>query len=706
MSSQNSNYLNSNGLPVWFIGASFGFIVRLVVSNLTNSSLPSERSGGIGEFFDDENDYYVKQEEVDEYTKQTVKFSVVIIIIMLILLTIGFETAKHRVFESVDKVMKPMIDSMFREMTILGFLSMVTFLITKFGFVSSLSSKFFGESDFLLEIFELVHYTIFFVMVFFINQVLLCAKETMMTQALWIKMDKDFRRDGFMENLVKKMKDSGLSCEHTIDDIFKKTGKIKILNRGWGSKVTLEDELSFYALREEFIKDRSPTTFLPVSEDSRVPADFNYGRYLGLCLAKMLKRIVDIKHETWYFFIVSTIIFYVIEALTNNSEIIAWSWVFLGYLFLTFQRFFDRSLNHIVKAFVSLEGTHLLELLKKEEIIVNFESDEVENLIENESNEVLNGSIEKFRLPKWCHIDLDSYKKNRSIIMKLSKKEHNKNRKYLVYLFEEYGPKIYLIMFQVILVFIGIYCALLLVHFLPVIKQEHGTVFFLLYTFIAFFPVFAMVTNQRNLLITLTQCCSIGSHRWLQVISTVSREAKTQQLVHTLVMLHEWQRLATGEHVKRDIRRRTTVSKLDMNHVQGIFDNFDEDGSGILEAEEIKGIMKYVGLKLSNESIESIINTLSKNGNGEVLEEEFLQWYADYMFDDSVTLPQRAQFLFDIFDKDQNGHITIGEFKEQLDSMSIGFTIDEIGQLVQEIDEDGDGIVSYKEFVRLLKKFF
>jgi len=615
---------------------------------------------------------------------------------------------KEHLTESVDKVMKPMINSMFREMTILGFLSMVTFIITQFNFVSMLSSKLFGESDFLLEIFELVHYSLFFVMIFFITQVLISAREAMMTEALWLKMNKQSKCDEFAKEIVKKMKDTGFSCEHNIVDdiIFKKTGKLTIFNRGWSSEVTLEDQLSFYALREEFIKDRSSTTFLPESEDSRLPADFNYGRYLGLCLGKILSRIVDVKHETWYFFVVSTLLFYFIGAFTNNTEVIAFSWVFLAYLFLTVERLFNLRLNNIINAFISLEGTHLLELLKEEGIVKSVKSNEGTSLLEDQSNGCC--LVEKMYLPRWCHIDLDNYKENRSLIMKLVKGEPKPNRKYLIYMFEEYGPQTYFIILQISLVYLGIYCALLFVHFFPVVKEEYSTIVFLLYVSIALFPVFAMMANKKHLLITLTQCCSIGSHRWLQVISNVTRESKTKDLVHTLVVLYKWHRLATGVAIptERGPHYSETINKLDLNQVLRIFDQFDINDDGSLQVEEIKHIMTQVGLKLNSKSLGVMLSVLDTNENGEVSKEEFLQWYADNMVNDSLTTHQRAHFLFELFDKDRSGIITIGEFKEQIDAMSIAFSVDEIGELVQELDEDGDGMVSHEEFLYLLKKYY
>ncbi|KAI2510390.1 hypothetical protein MHU86_3963 [Fragilaria crotonensis] len=59
------------------------------------------------------------------------------IVLCLISLTIAFEWAKHRLEESVTDDMEPIIEKLFGEMTVLGFLSMVSFLLHACGFSSS-----------------------------------------------------------------------------------------------------------------------------------------------------------------------------------------------------------------------------------------------------------------------------------------------------------------------------------------------------------------------------------------------------------------------------------------------------------------------------------------------------------------------------------------------------------------------------------------
>ena len=66
------------------------------------------------------------------------------IVLCLISLTIAFEWGKHRLEESVTDDMEPIIEKLFGEMTVLGFLSMVSFLLHAGGFFKFLSTQFFG----------------------------------------------------------------------------------------------------------------------------------------------------------------------------------------------------------------------------------------------------------------------------------------------------------------------------------------------------------------------------------------------------------------------------------------------------------------------------------------------------------------------------------------------------------------------------------
>lgn len=84
--------------------------------------------------------------------------TIVSIVFALILLTVSFETVKEHLEESTPEDMEIILEKLFGELTVLGFLSMVTFMVSKTGLFEELSKKIFeGEQDELLEYVEYVY---------------------------------------------------------------------------------------------------------------------------------------------------------------------------------------------------------------------------------------------------------------------------------------------------------------------------------------------------------------------------------------------------------------------------------------------------------------------------------------------------------------------------------------------------------------------
>ena len=61
-------------------------------------------------------------------------------------------------------------------------------------------------------------------------------------------------------------------------------------------------------------------------------------------------------------------------------------------------------------------------------------------------------------------------------------------------------------------------------------------------------------------------------------------------------------------------------------------------------------------------------------------------------------------FMF--FDKDNSGEITCDEIKEVFEDSVVKKSKEDISlkKIIQEVDRDGDGIISYEEFSSVMKK--
>ncbi|VDP20611.1 unnamed protein product [Soboliphyme baturini] len=58
--------------------------------------------------------------------------------------------------------------------------------------------------------------------------------------------------------------------------------------------------------------------------------------------------------------------------------------------------------------------------------------------------------------------------------------------------------------------------------------------------------------------------------------------------------------------------------------------------------------------------------------------------------------------MMKVFDKDGNGFITAQEFKHFMTTMGERFTEEEVDEIIKEVDKDGDEQIDYEEFVQMI----
>eukprot|EP00957_Ditylum_brightwellii_P079215 6024638-Ditylum_brightwellii.AAC.1 len=114
-----------------------------------------------------------------------------------------------------------------------------------------------------------------------------------------------------------------------------------------------------------------------------------------------------------------------------------------------------------------------------------------------------------------------------------------------------------------------------------------------------------------------------------------------------------------------------SFSHVELFEVGKTFDAFDRSGDGRISYEELRSTMSSLGVTMSENALQKVVAQLDTDGNGEISKEEFLEWYESAIDDDGHSMHERAEFLFKLFDRDDSGEITIGEFKAALDVFNI-----------------------------------
>ncbi|KAL7559193.1 hypothetical protein ACA910_013200 [Epithemia clementina (nom. ined.)] len=676
-----------------------------------------ELEDGEGEGEEEEDE----EEEEETVFEQVDLLVVVVIALFLILATLAFETMKDHLEESVSEDMEVILEKLFGELTILGFLAIVTFVLTQTGALEKISLKVFGEGrdEELLEYFESVHYSIFFIMVFFVIQVLILIQEASLTEQQWEELDE-----------LAKMPGSRISMTGAVSmsmhQNFKKKDSIFALCFPQLRDRKIERaqmHLTFKALREEFLLERSlDDPFHPAPEDKRVDSDFNFGRYLSLAQAYTLTRIVEVEDKTWFFFGVLIIAFYgVCQLVGRDIEVIAWIVVGVGWWVFFANVLFE---NHMIairnqfipKKFLNPETTE--QLLLEQDLDFD-ESNGGEKTFDEKSVDegsylvdTFNG-VRNIELPGWCDVDLEKYRKSRNWLVRCLV-GGNPNRQQALFFMDSYGPKLYFLILQSNLIFTGAYAGILLLTFLPYIYKLYNWPLFGAFAVLASLPILGISYNKKRVVAALAQVSSIGAYRKPQIVSDVLLETKTGRVVRTFLIIHKmWYtaqqsiKKADSKHkMMRATSRTNSFSSLEQMEVAKSFDALDADHSGSISHEEFRSLLTRLGAHMTDREFNRMVATLDADNDGEVTKEEFIDWYATQSDADSLTLRERARDLFGMFDHDNSGEITIGEFKAKLDALQMGFSVDETGAIVNELDRDRNGTVSEEEFEELLKKYY
>ncbi|CAE6960474.1 CPK2, partial [Symbiodinium sp. KB8] len=182
-------------------------------------------------------------------------------------------------------------------------------------------------------------------------------------------------------------------------------------------------------------------------------------------------------------------------------------------------------------------------------------------------------------------------------------------------------------------------------------------------------------------------------HRWLDKNAELPKGKVAKDLCKHLRKFNE------GSRMKK-VALTLIAQQLkdeDLEQLRTTFLLLDKNKDGTLTIEEIQNGIKDSAIEIPADLIE-IMKNLDTDGSGNIDYTEFI----------AATLNQK-QYLkrdvlwsaFRVFDKDGDGTITKQELGSILKEQADG---EVIMNMVQEVDLDGDGQISFDEFVKMMEK--
>ncbi|GBG62000.1 hypothetical protein CBR_g28477 [Chara braunii] len=128
---------------------------------------------------------------------------------------------------------------------------------------------------------------------------------------------------------------------------------------------------------------------------------------------------------------------------------------------------------------------------------------------------------------------------------------------------------------------------------------------------------------------------------------------------------------------------------------------FDTDRSGTITVEELGNFLQSLGQDLSEEELLEVVQEVDSNQTGSVEFREFVR-VVEGGGKRGAAFHKELADAFGVYDKSGDGHITHDELQEVLKKAGQNLSEKQVGAALKAADVDGDGKVSYKEFLKLL----
>ncbi|XP_014601700.1 caltractin [Polistes fuscatus] len=153
--------------------------------------------------------------------------------------------------------------------------------------------------------------------------------------------------------------------------------------------------------------------------------------------------------------------------------------------------------------------------------------------------------------------------------------------------------------------------------------------------------------------------------------------------------------------------RRKGSSKIELTEdekadIKEAFDLFDPDGTGKIATKELKVAMRALGFEPKKEELKKLVADYDPDCLGKLSFEEFLRIMSVKMLEKDPK--EEVLRAFRLFDDDETGKISFKNLKRVARELGENLTDEELQEMIDEADKDGDGEISQDEFMRIMRK--
>lgn len=142
------------------------------------------------------------------------------------------------------------------------------------------------------------------------------------------------------------------------------------------------------------------------------------------------------------------------------------------------------------------------------------------------------------------------------------------------------------------------------------------------------------------------------------------------------------------------------LTEDEQNVFSWAFGILNDEKDGNITNKELAAFMRCIGKTATESQLNSMINEVDTDGNGFIDFNEFItaltRKLTGELDDDEV------RDAFRVYDKDNTGFITADQLRLVFFDVDQVVPEEEIEEIIRNADQDGDGRLSYEEFVQMM----
>ncbi|XP_059555024.1 centrin-2-like, partial [Myotis daubentonii] len=159
--------------------------------------------------------------------------------------------------------------------------------------------------------------------------------------------------------------------------------------------------------------------------------------------------------------------------------------------------------------------------------------------------------------------------------------------------------------------------------------------------------------------------------------------------------------VASSSQPKR-VTPKLELSPQQIQEPRHAFDLSDTDAAGTTDVRELKVVTRAMGFEPRKEEIMKMISEIDPEGTGKMNFNDFLTVMTQKMC--KKVSKEGILKAFKLFDDDETGTISFDNLKRVSNELGENITDEELQEMTDEADRDGDGEVNEEDFLRIRKR--